>query len=88
MTALAHGVPLVVVPLFSFDQHVNAAAVADAGAGVALDGGPAATDRLADALDAVLTDGAFAAGARRVADEIAGLPPVAAGVDVLVGISG
>lgn len=88
MTALAHGVPLVVVPLFAFDQHVNAAAVADAGAGVALDGGPAATDGLAAAVDAVLADGAFAAGARRVADEIADLPPVRAGVDVLVAIAG
>ena len=35
--ALAHGVPLVVVPLFSVDQWANAAAVARAGAGVALD---------------------------------------------------
>ena len=35
--ALAHGVPLVVVPLFSIDQWANAAAVARAGAGVALD---------------------------------------------------
>ena len=35
--ALAHGVPLVVVPLFSIDQWSNAAAVARAGAGVALD---------------------------------------------------
>src|SRR5687767_13780292 len=31
------GVPLVVVPLFSSDQWINAAAVAAAGAGVALD---------------------------------------------------
>ena len=35
--ALAHGVPLVVLPLFSLDQWFNAAAVARAGAGVALD---------------------------------------------------
>ena len=35
--ALAHGVPLVVVPLFSIDQWANAAAVERAGAGVALD---------------------------------------------------
>jgi UDP:flavonoid glycosyltransferase YjiC (YdhE family) len=35
--ALRHGVPLVVMPLFSADQWVNAAAVARAGAGIALD---------------------------------------------------
>ncbi|HEY4095808.1 MAG TPA: glycosyltransferase [Baekduia sp.] len=34
--ALAHGVPMVVLPLFSMDQWANAAAVARAGAGVAL----------------------------------------------------
>ena len=39
--ALAHGVPLVVVPLFSVDQWANAAAVARTGAGVALDAEPA-----------------------------------------------
>jgi UDP:flavonoid glycosyltransferase YjiC (YdhE family) len=38
--ALRHGVPLVVMPLFSSDQWVNAAAVARAGAG-----------RIADASD-------------------------------------
>ena len=35
--ALAHGVPVVVLPLFALDQWFNAAAVARAGAGVALD---------------------------------------------------
>ena len=35
--ALAHGVPCVVLPLFALDQWFNAAAVARAGAGVALD---------------------------------------------------
>jgi hypothetical protein len=43
MAALAHGVPMVVVPLFAIDQHYNAAAVARAGAGVALGEGPGAT---------------------------------------------
>ena len=35
--ALAHAVPLVVLPLFSIDQWANADAVARVGAGVALD---------------------------------------------------
>ena len=38
MGALAHGVPCVVLPLFALDQWFNAAAVARAGAGIALDG--------------------------------------------------
>ena len=36
--ALAHGVPVVVLPLFSLDQWFNGEAVVRAGAGVALDG--------------------------------------------------
>lgn len=83
MTALAHGVPLVVLPLFALDQRINALAVADAGAGVALDGGPADVGRLGEALDAVLGDGSFGTGARRVADEISALPPAATTAAVL-----
>ena len=62
--ALEAGVPQVVLPLFSFDQFVNADRVAAVGVGVALvhetsdepragdlvPRGPAATDRLAEAL--------------------------------------
>ena len=83
MTALAHGVPLVVVPLFSFDQFANADAVEAAGAGVALRGGLADLDGVAGAVDAVLSDASFTDGARQVAEAIAGLPPVTEGVAVL-----
>lgn len=82
MTALAHGVPVVVVPLFSSDQFVNAAAVTDAGAGVSLTGRDQFGD-LAVAVDAVLADPTFTERARGVAADIARLPPVAAGVGVL-----
>lgn len=92
--ALAHGVPLVVLPLFSADQWANAAAVAGAGAGVALDGerrtrrvldlpGPATLDALGPAVRRVLGDDSYRRGAERVRDAIAGLPPVDAAVDVL-----
>jgi len=83
MTALAHGVPLVVVPLFAHDQFINADAVAAAGAGVALRGGVDALDEIAGALDTLLADLSFAAGAGRVADEIAALPPVSSAVTVV-----
>ena len=83
MTALAHGVPQVVVPLFSFDQFSNADAVAAAGAGLALPGGLDDLGGLAGAVDTVLTESSFAGQARRVAAEMAALPPVATGVAVL-----
>jgi UDP:flavonoid glycosyltransferase YjiC (YdhE family) len=88
MTALAHGVPLVVLPLFSFDQYANADAVEAAGAGVARRGGIADLARLAGAVDTVLSDASFTDGARRVAVAIAGLPPVAEGVAVLERLGG
>src|SRR4051812_45732376 len=47
LTALAGGVPMAMIPLFS-DQPDNAARVADAGAGIVLTGGPAAVDELGD----------------------------------------
>jgi len=96
--ALSHGVPLVVMPLFSGDQWDNAEAVARAGAGIALD-----TDRatrqvlalpgsdtlggLAAAVRSVLEDGSYRSAAERIADAIAALPPAGAAVDVLAAIS-
>jgi hypothetical protein len=70
------GVPQVVLPLFSFDQFVNADRVAVVGVGVALvdetadepragdlvPHGPAATDRLADALRTCSSSARTAAG--------------------------
>lgn len=96
--ALAHGVPLVVVPLFSIDQWVNGDAVARAGAGIALDAdrltrrvfGLPDADTLGELSGAawhVLDDPAFRRAARRVADTMKGLPPVEAAVDALTAIS-
>jgi UDP:flavonoid glycosyltransferase YjiC (YdhE family) len=97
--ALAHGVPLVVLPLFSGDQWTTAAAVARAGAGVALDAerdtrtvlalpGAATHDRLPPAVQRVLDDAGYRREARRIADAIQALPPVDAAVDTLAAISG
>ena len=83
MAGLAHGVPMVVMPLFALDQHYNARAVARAGAGIALRDGPAAMDQLSAALESVLADQTYAAGARKVAADIAQLPDAARSVALL-----
>ncbi|XVV01187.1 glycosyltransferase [Actinosynnema sp. CA-248983] len=72
MNALAAGVPQVVVPLFSMDQFLNADAVTRSGAGAAVSSVP----EVGDALDRVLSDPSYATAARRLADEMAALPPV------------
>jgi UDP:flavonoid glycosyltransferase YjiC (YdhE family) len=85
--ALAHGTPLVVLPLFSADQWENAAAVARAGAGIALDAdgdsrrvlelpGPDVLGELRPALQRVLSEPEFERDAARIAASIASLPPV------------
>ena len=88
MTALASGVPQVVIPLFAFDQFVNAERVAAIGAGVCLDGGPDAASVLAPALADVLCDPAYQEGARRVAAAMAELPDVASSVSFLEELAG
>jgi UDP:flavonoid glycosyltransferase YjiC (YdhE family) len=96
--ALAHGVPLVVLPLFSLDQWFNAAAVARAGAGVALDAerhSRRAVDlpdavtlaALRPAVEHVLTDPAPRRAAQAIADEIRALPPVEDAVPALEAIA-
>jgi UDP:flavonoid glycosyltransferase YjiC (YdhE family) len=79
--ALAAGVPLVIVPLFA-DQPYNAAAVASAGAGIAVEPLGAATgatirvltreddeERIWDAVATVLADPSYREVAVRIADE-------------------
>jgi UDP:flavonoid glycosyltransferase YjiC (YdhE family) len=83
MTALAGGVPQVVVPLFSSDQFINAARVAEVGVGVRVDGGVEGVAGLPDALARVLGEPAFGQAARDMAEEIAGLPEVSEAVPIL-----
>jgi UDP:flavonoid glycosyltransferase YjiC (YdhE family) len=96
--ALAHGVPLVVLPLFSLDQWFNAAAVARAGAGVALDGerhtrrgvdlpGAETLAALRPAVEQVLSDSSARRQAERIAAEIRGLPPVEEAVPALEAVA-
>jgi UDP:flavonoid glycosyltransferase YjiC (YdhE family) len=85
--ALAHGVPTVVLPLFALDQWFNAAAVARAGAGVALDAerhtrraidlpSEESLAALRPAVEHVLADPGPRREARRVAAAIRALPSV------------
>jgi MGT family glycosyltransferase len=87
MTALAGGVPQVLMPLFAFDQFVNAERVAAMGAGVFLDGGPDVT-LLAPTLAEVLGDPAYEEKARGVAATMAELPDLASSVSFLEELSG
>jgi len=81
---LAAGVPMVVVPLGA-DQPHNAGRVARAGAGIDLPTPDAGALRAA--IQRLLAEPAFRRAARRVADEIAALPPLDAAVPALVAIA-
>jgi len=79
MKALAHGVPLVCIPLVG-DQADNAARVVALGAGVRLlsDAAPA---RIRTAIEQVVSDRAFRLAAQRMAAAIAREDPVEAAVN-------
>jgi UDP:flavonoid glycosyltransferase YjiC (YdhE family) len=88
MAALAAGVPQVVVPLFAFDQFVNAQQVAAVGAGVQVLGGLAGLSELPAAITGVLGDPEINAGARAVAAEVAALPELAHCVSIVEELAG
>ncbi len=83
MTALEAGVPQVVLPLFAFDQWVNARRIQAIGAGRMLDGGPAATTELAAAVAEVTLDPAYRQKAEAFAADFTALPDVATLVPLL-----
>ena len=85
MGALVAGVPQVVVPLFTFDQALNAAHVAAVGAGIAVEVGAVA--RAAAELPGLLATPSYAESARRIATAISQLPPPAAAVPLLAGLA-
>jgi UDP:flavonoid glycosyltransferase YjiC (YdhE family) len=82
LAALAGGVPTVFLPVFA-DQPINAARVAEFGAGLVLDMTPAGLERLGTSMRELLEDPRYRAAAREVADEIASLPPVDESVELI-----
>jgi len=83
---LIAGVPLVVTPQFA-DQPYNAQRVAAVGAGIALPLGPPEPGALRDAVERILAEPAYAAGARLVAQEIRALPVVDEAVAVFESVA-
>ncbi|WP_433281436.1 nucleotide disphospho-sugar-binding domain-containing protein [Micromonospora sp. CA-244673] len=73
LTAACFGVPQVIVPQAP-DQMLNAERLAAAGAGVTLPAEAAAPEAMLAAVEGMLTDDHWAAGAARLCDEIAGQP--------------
>ncbi len=77
--ALAHGLPLLLLPQGA-DQHYNAERVVAAGAGLSLAPPQATSATVARAVDTLLGDARLRAGAQRVAAEIAAMPGPDTGV--------
>jgi len=71
--ALAHGVPLVVLPIGA-DQPMNAARVEALGVGLVLDAIGSAPGDIRGAVGRVLDDPRYRLAAARIRDEVAGLP--------------
>jgi UDP:flavonoid glycosyltransferase YjiC (YdhE family) len=88
MSALTAGVPQVVVPLFAFDQEINATRIAEVGAGIRLGGRQEAAAQVGEAVSRVLGDDRLRSVARALSDEIASLPDVSEIVETIEGLAG
>ena len=82
LATLALGIPQLCLPQAA-DQFLNAAAVARAGAGIAIPPQEVTPARVGAAVQRLLTDDAFRVHARRLADEIESMPSPDAVVTVL-----
>jgi UDP:flavonoid glycosyltransferase YjiC (YdhE family) len=80
--ALAHGLPLVVLPMGA-DQPLNAARCEALGLGLALDAVAATPETVRAAVAAVLSEPSYRAAAERMRDELAALPEPAEVVTLL-----
>jgi UDP:flavonoid glycosyltransferase YjiC (YdhE family) len=87
LTAAVHGVPQVIMPQTA-DTPIIAANFTTSGAAIALDVGDAEPDAIRSAVTAALTDEAVQAGARKLRDEIAGVPSPADVVPALERLAG
>jgi UDP:flavonoid glycosyltransferase YjiC (YdhE family) len=80
--ALAHGLPMVLLPMGA-DQPLNAARCADLGVAQALDAVEATPETVRAAVATVLADPSYRRAAERLRDEIAALPEPAHAVTLL-----
>jgi UDP:flavonoid glycosyltransferase YjiC (YdhE family) len=80
--ALAHGLPMVVIPMGA-DQALNAARCEQLAVGIALDAVQATPQSVRDAVAIVLENASYRAAAERIRDEIAALPGASAAVPLL-----
>jgi MGT family glycosyltransferase len=71
--ALAHGLPMVLIPMGA-DQPLNAARCADLGVGQVLDAVAATPETVRAAVALVLAEPSYRQASERLRDEIAGLP--------------
>jgi len=71
--ALAHGLPLVTIPMGA-DQALNADRAELLGVGIALDAVQATPQSVREAVSTILSDPSYPLSARRIRDEIAALP--------------
>ena len=96
--ALAHGVPVLALPLFGADQWTNARRLAGVGAGIALLGddderrmftgpGPEVVAAIEDAVTRLIAEARYASGARLVATDMALLAPVEQAASTLAAIA-
>lgn len=79
---LAHGVPMVVIPMGA-DQPLNAARCEQLGVGIALDAVQATPETVRAAVTIILDNSNYRGAAEHIRDEIAGLPEPGAAVPLL-----
>ncbi len=83
MTAVAAGVPHLILPLFASDQFLNAERIQAAGLGFQLLGGPDAMPEVPGLVQQLLDEPRYADAARRIAADMAALPDVSTTVAAL-----
>jgi UDP:flavonoid glycosyltransferase YjiC (YdhE family) len=84
--ALAEGLPQVCLPMGA-DQFSNAAQIARTGAGIVVPPDARTPQTIRAAIDQVLADPAYAAGARVLQADIAAMPSAADVVNAIAGLA-
>jgi MGT family glycosyltransferase len=85
--ALAHGLPMVLIPMGA-DQPYNAARCEELGVACLLDAIEATPETVREAVSTVLSDSGYRRAAERMRDEIAALPEPAYAVTLLERLAG